>query len=108
MMTTTKLSWPLWISLACLFTLALMFCSGCNSHTVNEQLTISKQAPDGTVTTLTYDSNVGQWFWLYYSSMKQVEHITPLSSTCVGEMESQPDSIEEAGDALSPLMMLIK
>jgi len=99
------------ITLTC-FALCVIFVvvalAGCNSHTANEQLTISKQAPDGTVTTLTYDSNVGQWFWLYYSSMKQVEHITPLSSTCVGEMESQPDSIEEAGDALSPLMMLIK
>ena len=73
------------------FTSAL-WVAGCSQHLAEEKVTYS----DGT----TYNSKVKSNLFLYWSNTKEVEHVTPYSSTCVGDLHQYPDpnSIKAAAE----------
>jgi hypothetical protein len=73
------------------FTVAFTAASGCSQH-------VAKESFDGT----TYKSEVKSNLFFYWSKSKEIEHVTPYSSTCVGELHSYPDpnSIEAVSEGV--------
>lgn len=62
----------------------LLKLAGCSINESKESLRIND---DG----LYYESKVSQGLFAYFTQTKQIEHVTPLSSTVVGEINSEPD-----------------
>ena len=60
----------------------ILACTGCSQHITRETYTVQG---------VQYTSEVKQNLFLYYTQTKQIEHITPFSSTYVGDIEAYPD-----------------
>lgn len=82
-----------------LFLVLMLVLTGCSINSSKESLTFPIVV-QGKQVVIEYKSEVWQGLFLYFTKTKGVEHITPLSSTIVGELESRPDS--KSIEALSP------
>jgi hypothetical protein len=85
-------------------------CAGCSINTARESLTATIPATaNRPPVTLRWKAEITQVLWLYFTNTKQVERVTPFSSTCVGEIEAQPDpnSISAASSGVIPMLIKI-
>jgi hypothetical protein len=88
--------------------MAALNCSGCSINTARESLTVNIPATaDRPPVTLQWKAEITQVLWLYFTKTKQVERVTPFSSTCVGEIDAEPDpnSISAANSGVIPMLM---
>lgn len=76
----------------------LLHVGGCSQHESKESLTFNMSI-DGRDVPVEWSSSVKGVQWLYFTKSKEIEHVTPFSSLCVGELEAVPDanSIEASG-----------
>ena len=82
---------------------------GCTNNTSKEYFSIEIVKPDGTQIKMVYRPEMSQWSLLSFFEMLSMEHITPLSSSCIGEItaESSPESIESVGGLLGQALRII-
>jgi len=83
----------------------VMSTAGCTNHTVKESLTVEVVRPDNTRVTLRYRPEMATWSLLSFTGVEDTEHVTPLSSTFIGKIETEPDpnSIQATGGLLGKL-----
>ena len=85
-------------------------CGGCSINTAKESLTATIPAtPDRPAVTLQWKAEITQVLCCYFTKTKQVERVTPFSSTCVGEIEAEPDpnSISAVSEGIIPMLIKI-
>ena len=75
---------------------------GCSNHTAKETLRVEDNA-------IYYRSELAQWSLLSFSEAVDVEHVTPLSSTCIGSVVTvvDPNAIDSAGGFLGEIVKVI-
>jgi len=84
--------------------LCTMIClQGCSVNESKESLKIYEDR-------IEYTSKVSQGLFLYFTTTKQIRHVTPLTETTVGSISSEPDpnSIEAVSGALSNVIKIVK
>jgi hypothetical protein len=92
-----------WIAVA----LLMAWLMGCANNQSKERVRF--YIPPGTAQVcVEYESTVSQTLFLYYTRTKEIEHVSPFSSLCVGEIEQVSDSNSIEAVTESALLTLIK
>ena len=88
------------LALFAILNLLMLSVAGCSQNVSSEE--VSFEIVDSELVGIQYSSEVKQDLFLYYTQTKQIEHVTPFSSTCVGDIKSYPDpcSVESFGKGL--------
>jgi len=84
----------------------IAFTSGCANQTSKEWMRFKVVKQNGDEITIDYRPEMAQWSLLSFTKADNIEHITPFSSTCVGEWEtySDPNSIDSAGGLMGSII----
>ena len=85
-----------------------MIFTGCSQHESKEKLTFTINV-QGRDVPVEWSSSVKGVQWFYFSKYKEIEHVTPFSSTCVGEIVAVPDpnSISASGGLVGDIIRTV-